>query len=174
MPSLKSIPRELRDQICEYVILASARDPPALDQSFEQLVGGYVAYKRPRPDQKGGAIYGPQPTASDAGNLLFINRQIHTETSDNLKRIKDVSYDLDIIIADEVVPVATWTRVPFLTTNVKQLNATFRISGSYDVTKQRPWKDQEDGTPAGAYARFGRCIGWASGDGGPPASERLS
>jgi hypothetical protein len=171
MPSLTTIPRELRDQICEYVILAPTREPPGLDQSFEQLIDGYVTYKRLEPDITTGAAYRPQAIVSNADNLLLVNQQLRTETAESLKRIKNITYEFDIIIADEVIPVATWTCIPVLTTKVEQLNATFRISGSYNYSKSRHTKDRDDYTPAGAYAQFGNYTGWNQGDGGPPARK---
>jgi hypothetical protein len=111
MSSLTTIPRELRDQICEYVILAPTYEPPELDQGFEQLIDGYVAYERPSPNPNPniniGALHRPQVIVSNADNLSLVNHQLRTEMTENLKRIKNVTYDLDIIIADEVTPVAT-------------------------------------------------------------------
>jgi hypothetical protein len=71
--------------------------------------------------------------------LLSVNHQLHSDTKEAIRRLEKqgVTYELDVVVLDEILPLMTWTCVPFLTTAVEELNTTICISGSYDPDKDR-------------------------------------
>ncbi|KAF1847978.1 uncharacterized protein K460DRAFT_403289 [Cucurbitaria berberidis CBS 394.84] len=152
MPSLLTIPRELRDQICTYALFAQTNERQALNQTFEQLIDNRKS----------------SPAVLD---LLQINHQLRAETIENIKLFaKRATYDLDIILVDEILLLPTWVRVPFLTNRLEEVNATFRISGSFDPKKEKPRRKKgEDDPPLGPYVRFGSYKGFRIGSGAGPA-----
>ncbi|KAH6642046.1 hypothetical protein C7974DRAFT_94380 [Boeremia exigua] len=102
MHSLSSLPREIRDQIIDYVIL-SCKDPPhdpAHDvQSREDAVGQ-------------GALRLPilSLRTYNAFGLLGTSSQLRAETQDRLNRLR-LTYSLDVMVVDnELWP--TWICCP--------------------------------------------------------------
>jgi hypothetical protein len=81
-------------------------------------------------------MYQPQEFVSNAEKLLLVNQHLRAETLKTLERLRSITYDLDIIMVDDVALVATWTNVPVLTTNVEQLNVTLRMTGKYNYKKR--------------------------------------
>jgi hypothetical protein len=169
MPSLMTIPRELRDQICSHVILSQHLERPALNQTFDELIQHRSIPSKPKlASWCTTVLYHPEDAVANTSSLLRVNHQLRAETLENVKLIKTCTYELDVIILDEILPLPTWLCVPFYTSNVEQINATFRISGCFDKTKnRRTGKDGE--SPPGPYHRFGRYKGFKGGDGAGPA-----
>jgi hypothetical protein len=134
MPSLLTIPRELRDKICAYAILADINEPPKLTTSFDDLLSGRINLENPRLRAWGGNCtvkYHSDNVVPSVVPLLLVCHQLNAETISNLRIIPDTnSYDLDIILLDEIF-LPTWLRVPVLTTRVDKVNVTFRIAGIY-------------------------------------------
>ena len=173
MPSLLTIPRELRDQISLYVLNAETNAAPSLDQTFDDFISPRVVYNEPRLASWSNLfLHCPNDTVSNASNLLLVNRQLHSETRENIKRIAEgeegTIYNLDVVLVDEFLPVLTWTRVPYLTKRIDRLNATFRIAGKFDWGKERH-RNAEGQRVDGAYTAFGRYKGFKIGNGAGPA-----
>jgi hypothetical protein len=167
MPSLLSIPRELRDQILGYIILAR-EEAPALDQSFAELTRYRTNLHNPKLRSWCTVVpYRKEDAPANATNLLLVNRQIHAETLENVKLLDARVYDLDVIILNEIVPVPTWTHVPLLTTSLDKINVAFRISGRFDPT--RSLNDGRLEGSEGWYKPRGRYKGFRGGDGAGPA-----
>ncbi|KAI4949498.1 hypothetical protein J4E91_005237 [Alternaria rosae] len=148
MPSFMSLPRELRDQICEYVILSPARQPRALNQTTEEMLDGYVTYKFPQLFVGPGASYRPQAIVSNATKLLLVNQQLRTETMEMLEQLRSTVYDLDIAMTDNGILAATWINVPVLSTKIEQLNVTFRLCVTNDGERLKSEIGDMSGAPA--------------------------
>ncbi len=161
-----TIPRELRDQICTYFICGQTAKPPPLEQTFEQLIESRAVRKNPKLRAWSALVLAPSEASTpNATTLMLVNRQLYGETRQNIKLLKQLAtYDLDVIILDEILPLTTWTSVPFHTKVLDQVNTTFRISGSYDYMKDK--YGSEDGGP---YRQFNHYKGWRGGCGAGPA-----
>lgn len=156
MPSLLDIPRELRDQICIYALL-SPTAPPNIDDSFEELTEPRRIYGNPRLRAWSCVVlYDPANSIITPPSLLFVNKQMHHETLSNLKIIaKNPNCSMDLIIADEVVLLPTWTQIPYRhSPKFDTVDVKFRISGVHDMGKKYP---------------FDAYKGWRGGDGAGPA-----
>jgi hypothetical protein len=166
MPTLLNIPRELRDHILHYVILAQQNEAPPLDQSFTNLVQEREILRNPKLRAWSTTVlYQTATVIPNATSLLLVNRQIHVEALENIKRLEARQYDLDVIILDEILPLPTWLRVPVhTTTNLDAVNVTFRIAGRYDVEKEHG-----PGGAKGPYDAYGFYKGFQCGDGAGPA-----
>jgi hypothetical protein len=140
MPSLLTIPRELRDNICTYAILANINEPPTLTASSDDLLAGRTRLENPRLRAWGGGLtikYHSDNVVASAVPLLLVCHQLHVETVSNLRIIPDAkSYDLDIILLNEIFLLLTWLRVPVLTTSIDKVNVAFRIARSYEGRKK--------------------------------------
>ena len=158
MPSLMSLPREVRDMIGTYVICSRA-DAPSLE-AVDDLLKQCQTFSNPKLrawTSQSLIKYSPPPTyITTATPLLLVNDQVNVETRETLKRLgnETLTYDLDIIVWDEVILLPTWLRVPTLSTRIDTVNVTFRIAGF--------WK------PKFAYGG-GRYKGFRGGDGAGPA-----
>jgi hypothetical protein len=64
-------------------------------------------------------MYQPLEFVSNVGKLLVLNQQLRAETLNTLERLRGITYDLDVIVADDAAFVATWTNVPVLTTEIE-------------------------------------------------------
>jgi hypothetical protein len=103
MPSLLSLPREIRDQIIEYVICFHKEPPqdPVHSAEFRQDATGHGALRPPN--------LSPWE-AYNALGLLKTNLQLKAETQDRFKDLKS-SYALDVmVINNELWP--TWMCCP--------------------------------------------------------------
>ena len=156
MPSLMDLPRELRDKICTEVLLTSST-PLDINQSFDTLIESRVMYKNPKLRAwTRGVIYDPKNTTTTVPSLVLVNKQLYDEASSILNRFsKHPTYEMDLIIADELFLLPTWTLLPHQrTTAVDTVNVNLRIAGIYDNKKTYP---------SGFYRGF-QCA-----DGGGPA-----
>lgn len=156
MPSLMDLPRELRDKICSDVLLTPST-PIDIKQSFDSLVESRVKYKKPKLRAWSlEVLYDPKNTTTIIPSLILVNKQLHDEAFSILNRFsKHLTYEMDLIIADEVVLLPTWTLLPHQrTTVVDTVNVKFRIAGLYDNKRKYP---------------FGFYRGFQCGDGGGPA-----
>ena len=166
MSSLMELPRELRDQICNLILIAES-ERPDITASFDQLTEGRVHYKNPKLDAICKVVlYVPGAAPNNNLSLLLVDRQLHLETRENLKVIaRRPSYSLDIVVLDEILLLPTWLHVPVTSTRLDTMDVTFRISGSYNARKEFDVEMNRNGP----YARWGRYKGFQGGDGGPPA-----
>lgn len=102
MHSLLSLPREIRDQIIEKVLLFRKEPPqdPAHDTELRQGAIGRGALRPPV----------TSPSTYNALGLLGTNVQLRDETQGRLEQL-DLSYSLDVMVVDsELWP--TWTCCP--------------------------------------------------------------
>jgi hypothetical protein len=102
MHSLLSLPREIRDQIIEQILLFRKEPPqdPAHDTESRQDAIGHGALRPP-------AI---SPSTYNALGLLGTNVQLRDETQSRLEQL-NLSYSLDVMVVDnELWP--TWTCCP--------------------------------------------------------------
>lgn len=156
MPSLLDLPREIRDQICVYALLSPIA-PPNTDRSFEELTEPRQIYGNPRLRAWSKVVlYDPANSTITPPSLLLVNKQMYQETLSNLKLINKLpNCSMDLVIADEVVLLPTWTQIPYRhALKFDTVDVTFRISGVHDRKKEYP---------------FGFYKGWRCGDGAGPA-----
>lgn len=177
MASLMSLPRELRDQISFHVIFAE-KQPPALNKSFDELISERTVYKPPCLCTWSKIVFSLEDDEiGNASTLLYINRQFRAETLENIRTVvRACEYEIDIIILDEIVPLTTWTYVPFLTTKIDKVTATFRISGSYareiERRDRRSVANTEEKTKSTAYDMLATTYeGFMIGNGAGPAMQ---
>lgn len=164
MSLLLRLPRELRDQIYSYVVLAE-KTRPDLKESFDQLVNPRMSQNDSasrRTFTDGTVLYLPQHDLNTSMSLLQVSRQIHAEVLEVLSRIEasPLTCSLDIIILDEMLLLPTWLSVPSHRTSVDTVKVTFRIAGSF----RRKGRHDKDGP----YDRFPGLGGFNGGDGGGP------
>lgn len=159
MPSLLSLPRELRDKICTYAILAPKNEPAPLTASISDLLLERRHLEYPRLSAWGNLStvkYRPENVVASSTPLLQVNHQLYAETISNLRVMPGArTYDLDIIVLDEILLVPTWLLVPVLDVRVDRLNVTFRIAGRYNHQEM--------------YKEYGHYKGFMCGDGAGPA-----
>lgn len=113
MASLLSLPREVRDDIIDYIV-ASRRDPPIaqhgeasdgdnrvqLDDTHWKDVGNLVYFER-----------SPLAFRPACGGLLLANRQLREETLERASKV-DIPYVLDFLIVGEQKIWVTWLALP--------------------------------------------------------------
>jgi hypothetical protein len=165
MRSLMTLPRELRDQICGYVIQAPQQNPPAINQTFDQLTQGRKSLNHPKDSGPGNdaVLNLPDGPVPNTASLLRVNRQLHAETLENVKFLQACVYELDVIILDEILLLPTWIHVPHFATRLDRVGTTFRISGRYDRANE-DYGDEGCGLPPGPYRRWNSYKGFRNGD----------
>lgn len=118
MSSLLSLPREIRDQIIEYVVLCDNKPPrnPAHETEPRLNHTGQDALRPPKISSK----------TYNASGLLGTNTQIRDETQDRLRQLK-LTYTLDVMVVDhELWP--TWTCCPARTSGlIDRVEITLRF-----------------------------------------------
>lgn len=127
------LPRELRDQICTYII-STTNSLPDITKSTDELTASRVRYTTP--SLRAGnleVLHLPESTAP----LLQINKQLRAETLSNMESLarKPLKYSLDLISLNQAIILPTWISVPVDATRVDTLDITVRISGAYDQAK---------------------------------------
>lgn len=162
MPSLLSLPREIRDSILELVLFAVR---PAPDVSLaEKTRAPFTTTSTPWGSVPGfkSWSYGPENVhmeqtsyTSNSAPLLRVNHQLAAETAAALARLSPLPCELDVLFFKEAQLWPTWLRVPVLAKQLDQVNATFRIMGN-DVRLDSN----------GEEMRYRSA--WRGGDGGPP------
>lgn len=151
MPSLLTIPHEIRDAILETVLLSSRPAPPDVATAAQHRLEPV-----PRDRLQYAAWgYGSSHTrfersdyVSNAYPLLLVNQQLSAETKSAVSRLTlaGLSYKLDVMFVQERELWPTWLCIPSLAQHVDYVDVTFRIFGP-----------RTDGTSA-----------FAGGDGSPP------
>ncbi|QDS76390.1 hypothetical protein FKW77_003635 [Venturia effusa] len=167
MPSLLSLPLELREYIIAYAITSSTpsfdpENPCAtkeyLDLDYTSRIGGVglrYSYAQPR------------HYTSPCG-LLGTNWQLHDETLHTLERIKAQDghkYALDMTLANEEIIYASWSNIPPRARVIDELAITINIHGtSVDPLLHNGFMDQANGSTGPAIwrlysilERFFRC-----------------
>ena len=116
------LPREIRDKILAFAITdpksppATLHDDPSRSQPKTRWNG--------EPHVKhllSAESYKPSSTA-----LLLTNHQLHAETKDFLRRTP-LRYALDVMVANELWLLPTWTCIPSLSSQIDIIEATFRV-----------------------------------------------
>ena len=131
---LLNLPREIRDQILDYVVSWPMMDPPCLlDHEALRNARSELMEPRLRAWTRGCWVRYLQPKCIVHGSpLLCVNSQLHKETLDALYRyVNKHVYLIDVVILNEVEVIPTWLHVPQLTNRVDRFHATVRISGTY-------------------------------------------
>ena len=126
MPSLCSIPREVRDKILEYVIF-SHRAPPGDPNDLPQ--DRIEFHDKDRPWRDSCIKYERQSVVPSSLSLLLVNRQLSAETRSALDRVP-TSYHLDVILFNGKELWSTWLSVPELSSKVDNVVASFRVFGA--------------------------------------------
>ena len=137
MLSLMDLPRELRDEICTDVLLTPST-PPDINQSFDSLIESRVKYKKPKLRAWNlEVLYDPKDTTTAIPSLVLVNKQLHDEAMSILNQFSlRPTYEMDLIMADEVILLPTWKLLPHrCTTAVDTVNVNLRIAGLYDQNK---------------------------------------
>ncbi|KAK1145523.1 hypothetical protein N8T08_004081 [Aspergillus melleus] len=132
MSTFLNLPYELRGRILEHALLAPY-SPPAnpwtgADKRRPLQDIKYTAWQHGRRY----TLYDTsldQRLATPCQTLLLINRQIRDETKDILRRLKNPSYQLDVMVVNEWELWPTWLSVPVVRTHVDEVNVNFRIFG---------------------------------------------
>jgi len=145
MPTLLTIPRELRDKILSLIVSSYVPEPQDISDSSNRSTLDDFQYDSPYFHGRK-VLYIEHPKQTDTASLLLVNRQLHSETLEVIGILPTKhSYVLDVVIAEEQKLWPTWLYVPALTRKVDRVYCQFRSIGF----------------PAGALFRGG-C-------GGPPA-----
>ncbi|KAF2004207.1 hypothetical protein P154DRAFT_51224 [Amniculicola lignicola CBS 123094] len=131
MPSLLSIPCELRDEIIDIVIndVRTIRLPGDVDVERKER-SNFCEYLQEDETTFRSDIQHPvDPTAYQTNTigLLLTNHQLHSETEDRLRN-KPTRYFLDVFLVEEAELWPTWTSIPRLDNRVDTLDVTFRIA----------------------------------------------
>lgn len=167
MPSLLSLPLELREYIIAYAVTSSTpsidpENPCAtkeyLDLDYTSRIGGVgLRYS-----------YAQRKHQTSPCGLLGTNRQLHHETLHTLERIKaqdGYKYALDMTMANEEIIYASWSNVPPCASIIDELAVTINIHGtSINPLVHNGFMDQENGSTGPAIwrlysilERFFRC-----------------
>ena len=135
---LLQIPRELREQILDYVVGHRRAAPDHKHDSdsdldlddeaarVEMVTTGYMSWGRLR-----GIMWEPEAIIPNATSLFQTSRQIRAETIGALRRLpKDArAHSLDLLFVGERELWPTWTFVPTSTKKVNTLEVKLRIAG---------------------------------------------
>lgn len=173
MASLLTLPREIRNIIFDMVCIEGrTNERPDISQSFGDLIQDRVEFQRPRLRSWNKLVLSdPRHHISNVASLMLVNRQVQAELLENMELLPEaMSYDLDIVLLDEILPLVTWTYVPALTKVLQEVNVTFRISGNFDAKKEKGYEDPSTGKYIeGPYEKWGGWKGFRIGDGAGPA-----
>lgn len=115
MPSLMSLPRELRDEIIDYVILSPKPAPvfSAVSESFYPNDHGRRAQKHSSGD--GRWIYSPRASCAyhaSGTELLNTCRQLRAEVHARMMAGNKTTYVLDIMVMGRYCLWPTWLQIP--------------------------------------------------------------
>lgn len=122
MSPLFSLSRELRAQIIEHVLNATA-SPPEFPPKSDAIIYSDIKYRAWVGHRH--AYYSQRPSSLTPNclPLLLVNRQLSNETR-ALITSRAPDYALDIAIEDECFVYLTWLSVPFLSGHISTLTVT--------------------------------------------------
>jgi hypothetical protein len=127
MPTLLSIPREVRDEIYGWALLDTLPSSRSRGLQRERKT---VTYSRTDPETHYGeeAVRYPVHTSLPPTNaLLSTARQIRREFLDSIKRLGSLRYKVDLTDRkDNGILAPTWISVPFLTDRIDVLEVQWR------------------------------------------------
>lgn len=129
MPSLLSLPREIRDEIIDYVI-ASQRSPPTTRHDDSSERNTRIQFEDTHWREIGNLMhFESSPTAfrpAFAG-LLLACQQLRAETLERESKL-DVPMVLDLIVVDEEQIWLTWLSIPLIKKNmIESLDIKYRF-----------------------------------------------
>lgn len=145
MPSLLSLPYELRGRIIDFVIWSSrplpegrgASSPPRIEP--DDIEYRYAWRAKGTKYESDPSVYVP-----NARGLILTNHQLHAET---VGRMASVDYDLDIMVVDEAELWPSWLRLPSVVCRrVDTVRVSIRTVGS--PPPRRSMFQPGDGGPA--------------------------
>jgi hypothetical protein len=127
MVTLLNLPREVRDEILEYIIFARTPTPKTLADLDAQTP------KRKYPHTQSRFFCNEQPFESfqTAHFLLLINKQLHHETKELLNLRGGITYELNVNLVYESVIIPHWTCVPLAMDVVPLLKVNFQSIGKF-------------------------------------------
>lgn len=129
MASFLSLPTEIRAMILEYAVNSPQTPPkdPWTGKEHRKRCWD-VEYESWGFGPKH-TLYPPTPRLLPSTSYQLINRQLHHETNDLLRRMARPRYDLDVMVIHEWDFWPTWTNVPIWRTHADEVNVTFRLFG---------------------------------------------
>lgn len=131
MDSLLGIPRELRDNIIELILLSTHIPPDYPGTALRHRVPLIDIDYRSWEYGPCNNLYEKQDFVPASLPLLLVNRQLCMETKAALQRLPEGhSYLLDVMLVDEAELWPTWLSVPVLVDRVDSVLAKFRIFGN--------------------------------------------
>jgi hypothetical protein len=159
MPSLLTIPHEIRDAILETVLLSSRPAPPDVATAAEHRLEPLSCDRL----RCAAWDYGPSHTrfersdyVSNAYPLLLVNQQLSAETKSAVSRltVAGLSYKLDVMFVQEREVWPTWLCIPSLAEQVDHVDVTFRIFETTRDTSDRSAFRGGNGSPPQIYWCF--------------------
>lgn len=129
MASFLSLPTEIRTIILECAVnspQAPPRDPWTGEEQRKPCRG--VDYDSWAFGLKH-TLYPPTPRLLPPASYQLVNRQLHDETRELLRRTTRPRYDLDVMVIHDWDFWPTWTNVPTWRTHANNVNVTFRLFG---------------------------------------------
>ncbi|KAI9836027.1 MAG: hypothetical protein M1819_001638 [Sarea resinae] len=139
MPSLLTIPREIRDNIIELVLCSKRNPPPDIATAARSR---RERHRRGIPERRGFNTwsYGPshvefeqRDCAVDSLPLLLVNRRLSCETKSAIERLalySNLACSLDVMFVEERELWPTWLYLPVLAQQVDCIEVTFRVFGT--------------------------------------------
>jgi hypothetical protein len=128
MPSLLTIPREIRDEIYDWALHLPLTS--SVDRSLQRQ-RKRVAYTTSDPESYFGeeiVRYSEQTTLPPTHGLLSATRQLRAEFLDSVRRFGSIRYKVDLSDRkDNGLVSPTWISVPIFTDKVDILEAQWRI-----------------------------------------------
>ncbi|KAK8043345.1 hypothetical protein PG993_005775 [Apiospora rasikravindrae] len=132
MAFFMNLPREIRDDILDRVLLSERPVPAAREDSEKNQtpLAGLEAYRWISEDKP--VFSDPQTAQPTATALLLVSRQFHGETQDALKRLPDRGkrYKIDFVLMEERELWLTFVHVPLGCTALEQVDFTVRLVGT--------------------------------------------
>jgi hypothetical protein len=127
MVTLLTLPREVRDEILEFVIFARTPSPKTLADLEAQLP------KRKDPPTWSGYFGEEHPIEmlQTAPSLLLLNKQIHYETKELLNLRRGITYELDVNLVCESIMVPHWTCIPLAMDIVPVIKVSLQSIGKF-------------------------------------------
>lgn len=153
--NLLDLPRETRDEIITLVI--SSRHP------MTQTPATINTQVRKFPDETYSVfnscyLQDYRAHVPNASGLLSVNKQLHSETKDALKRLHlthEVDLKYDFKYADDLHLALTWTCLPVQTRKFARVHARIQSTGNFQRLERnekaygrRPWAYGEFGAPS--------------------------
>ncbi|KAK7962921.1 uncharacterized protein PG986_003746 [Apiospora aurea] len=142
MASLMILPREIRDDILERVLLSETQSPRERGREPGQTrITDLEPYRWMFENKP--VLSEPQTVQPTASALLLVSRQFHDETLDALRRLpcQGRRHKMEFMLLESRELWLTFTHVPFRCTTLEQVDFTVRLVG----TMQDPSRAESPG-----------------------------